>query len=85
MVNIGRLILTQSGSKSLYLDDIYFSDFYIIDHFGKTKLGQLVYIGETSQGKDIVKEIVKNINKNIKVFGYSIIGSYKNFDIINEI
>jgi len=68
-----------SGSKNLYLDDIYFSDFYTIDHFGKTKLGQLVYIGKTSQDKDIVKEIVKNIRpvikelinkKNIKQVGF---------------
>jgi len=48
-----------SGGKNLYLEDIYSSDFCTIDHFGKTKLGQLVYIEKASQNKDIVKEIVK--------------------------
>lgn len=71
--------ILSSITKDLYLDDIYFSDFYTIDHFGKTKLGQLVYVGKTSQNKEIVKEIVKNIRpvikelidkKNIKQVGF---------------
>lgn len=48
-----------SGKSKIYLDNIFFSDFYNIGHYGKTKLGQLVYLGKTSQNKTIIKEIVK--------------------------
>lgn len=41
------------------MDNIFFSDFYNIGHYGKTKLGQLVYLGKTSQNKTIIQEIVK--------------------------
>lgn len=46
-----------SASKVLYLDDIFFSDFYNFDHFEKTKLGQLVYLGKSSQNKELIREI----------------------------
>ncbi|MDA3802706.1 MAG: hypothetical protein PF488_02285 [Patescibacteria group bacterium] len=46
-----------SGKGQLYLDDIFFSDFYTFGHYGKTKLGQLVYLGKSSQDKDLIKEI----------------------------
>jgi predicted amidophosphoribosyltransferase len=46
-----------SGKNKLYLDNIYFSDFYTLDYFGKTKLGQLVYVGKTSQNKNLIREV----------------------------
>lgn len=54
-----------NGDKNTYIDDIYFSDFYTVDHFGKTKLGQLVYIGKSSQNKSSIKEIVKIVKPDI--------------------
>ena len=53
------------GKNRLYLDDIFFSDFYNIDYFGKTKLGQLVYLGKSSQNKELIKEIAKIIKPSI--------------------
>ena len=63
-----------SGSNKLYLDNIFFSDFYNIGHFGKTKLGQLVYLAKSSQNKALIAEIVKTIKPSIsKLLGkYSI-------------
>lgn len=55
-----------SGKKNLYLDDIFFSDFYNFDHFGKTKLGQLVYLGKTSQNKELISEIAKIVRPAIQ-------------------
>lgn len=43
----------------LHLNDIFFGDFYTFDHFGKTKLGQLVYLGKSSQNKEIIREVAK--------------------------
>lgn len=54
-----------SGKKSLYLDNIFFSDFYTIGHFGKTKLGQLVYLGKSSQEKTLIMEITKLVRPAI--------------------
>lgn len=68
-----------SGKKELYLDDIFFSDFYNLNHFGKTKLGQLVYLGKSAQNKALIREvsllikpaITKIIEKyNIKLICY---------------
>lgn len=55
-----------SGKKELYLDNIFFSDFYNLDHFGKTKLGQLVYLGKSSQNKDLIREVAKIIKPTIE-------------------
>lgn len=55
-----------SGNGTLYLDDIFFSDFYTFDHFGKTKLGQLVYLGKSSQNKGLIAEIAKNVRPAIE-------------------
>ena len=54
-----------SGKKELYLDNIFFSDFYNLDHFGKTKLGQLVYLGKSSQNKELIREVAKIIKPAI--------------------
>ncbi len=54
-----------SGKKELYLDNIFFSDFYTLDHFGKTKLGQLVYLGKSSQNKELIRETARIIKPAI--------------------
>lgn len=54
-----------SGKKELHLDNIFFSDFYNLDHFGKTKLGQLVYLGKSSQNKELIREVAKLIKPAI--------------------
>jgi len=55
-----------SGKKELHLDEIFFSDFYNLDHFGKTKLGQLVYLGKSSQNRELIREVAKIIKPDIK-------------------
>jgi predicted amidophosphoribosyltransferase len=55
-----------SGENKLYLDDIFFSDFYTFGHFGKTKLGQLVYLGKSSQNKELITEIASIVKQDIQ-------------------
>lgn len=62
-----------SAKNKLYLSEIFFSDFYTMDHFGKTKLGQLVYLGKSSQNKELISEIAKIIRPAI----YRIVEKYK--------
>ncbi|MFP4514971.1 MAG: ArsR family transcriptional regulator [Parcubacteria group bacterium] len=54
-----------SGKKNMYLDDIFFSDFYTFSHFGKTKLGQLVYLGKSAQDKKLIMEVSKLVRPAI--------------------
>ncbi|MBT4124348.1 MAG: hypothetical protein HOC16_05255 [Candidatus Pacebacteria bacterium] len=51
--------------QSIYLDSLYYGDFYTVDHFGKTKLGQLVYVGKSSQNKEVIREISGLIQQHL--------------------
>ena len=62
-----------SATENLNLDEVFFSDFYNLDHFGKTKLGQLVYLGKSSQNKELIGEIATIIKPAI----LNIIEKYK--------
>lgn len=59
LISAKKLILSGKGGKDLALDNIFFSDFYTVGHFGKTKLGQLVYAGKSSQDRKLIGEIVE--------------------------
>ena len=54
-----------SGKEGMHLDNIFFSDFYTFGHYGKTKLGQLVYLGKSSQDKNLIAEISKFVRPAI--------------------
>lgn len=54
-----------SGQGTVYLDDVFFNDFYTLGHFGKTKMGQLVYLGKTAQDKALIREIADIVRPNI--------------------
>lgn len=54
-----------SGNEKVILDEVLFSDFYTFDHFGKTKLGQLIYIAKTSQNVELIREISLIIKPSI--------------------
>lgn len=64
LISAKKIIL--SGGKDLQLDEVFFSDFYSFDHFGKTKLGQLVYLGKTSQNKQLIAEIATLVRPGIE-------------------
>jgi len=77
LINATKKIL--SSKQNVILDNIYFSDFYTIGYYGKTKLGQLVYVGKSSQNKEVIGEIGSMIkpalinlikDKNIKHIGF---------------
>jgi phosphoribosylpyrophosphate synthetase len=50
----------------VFLDNIYYLDFYSIERFGKTKLGQLLLYGKQSGNKKIIKEIITEIKPKIE-------------------
>lgn len=52
--------ITQTG-----LDELYYQDFYAIELFGKTKLGQLIHFAKQGQNKNMMKEIVMMIRPSL--------------------
>jgi len=50
----------------VYLDKLYYLDFYSLERFGKTKLGQLLLYAKQSQDKKLIGELVDGIKKQIK-------------------
>ncbi|MFH1838412.1 MAG: HTH domain-containing protein [Candidatus Kuenenbacteria bacterium] len=49
----------------VYLDEIFYLDFYSIEKFGKTRLGQLLLYAKQSQNKSLMKEIIFEIKPNV--------------------
>lgn len=64
--------------KDLYLDDIYYFDFYSIKRFGKTKLGQMLLYAKQSQNRRLMKELIDDVRpatlKMIKKFNIDGVG-----------
>jgi len=47
------------------LDDLFYLDFYSIERFGKTKLGQLLLYAKQSQDKSLMKELAAAIKPKV--------------------
>lgn len=64
--------------STLFLDDVYYLDFYSIERFGKTKLGQILLYAKQSQSKKLITELVDDIRpiveKTIKKFNIDGVG-----------
>lgn len=49
----------------VFLDKIYYLDFYSIERFGKTKLGSLLLYAKQSQNKSLITELAKTVKNKI--------------------
>lgn len=47
------------GIGEIHVDQLYYADFYAIERFGKTKLGQLMHYGKMAQNKALIKEVAE--------------------------
>jgi len=54
-----------STFDKVYLDKVFYLDFYSIERFGKTKLGQLLLYGKQSGNKTIIKQIIADIKPRV--------------------
>ncbi|OGF28118.1 hypothetical protein A2303_00125 [Candidatus Falkowbacteria bacterium RIFOXYB2_FULL_47_14] len=52
-------------NDDVFLDKVFYLDFYSIERFGKTRLGQLLLYGKQSGNKKLIKEIIKEIKPKI--------------------
>ena len=55
----------ESTFEKVGLDKIFYLDFYSIERFGKTKLGQLLLYAKQSQDKKLVRELTNDIKPKI--------------------
>ncbi|MBI5729031.1 MAG: HTH domain-containing protein [Candidatus Magasanikbacteria bacterium] len=62
---IDGLIKMKSTFDQVYLDHVFYLDFYSIERFGKTKLGQLLLYAKQSQNVNLMKEIINNIKPSV--------------------
>jgi hypothetical protein len=60
----GRIKFQQTFTDS-YLDEIFYIDFYSIERFGKTKLGQLLLHAKQSQSVPLMQQLVTTIRPYI--------------------
>ena len=71
-------ITTTKGYDKIYLDEIFYLDFYAIEPFGKTKLGTLLHYAKQGQNKFLMKilvtEIKQKMDKFIKVNKFDAVG-----------
>ncbi len=54
-----------STFKELGLDKIFYLDFYSIERFGKTRLGQILLYAKQSQSKNLMRELSDDIKPRI--------------------
>ncbi|HBU07447.1 MAG TPA: hypothetical protein DEB09_05190 [Candidatus Magasanikbacteria bacterium] len=55
----------QDTFKEVFLDEIYYLDFYSIERFGKTKLGALLLYAKQSQNKMLIRKIAELVRDKI--------------------
>lgn len=51
--------------KDIYLDKLYYLDFYSIERFGKTKLGQMLLYAKQSQNTNLINQLIVQIRPEI--------------------
>ncbi|MDP2709463.1 MAG: HTH domain-containing protein [bacterium] len=61
----GRLKLKQTF-KQVNLDELFYLDFYSIERFGKTKLGQLLLYAKQSQDRKLIRQLAGEIKPQVE-------------------
>lgn len=59
-------IVNTKGYEKIYLDEIFYLDFYAIERFGKTRLGTLLHYAKQGQNKFLMKILVEEAKPKIK-------------------
>ncbi len=56
----------KSTFSNIYVDKLFYVDFYSIDRFGKTKLGQLLLLSKQSQNRKLIREVIEIIRPKLE-------------------
>ncbi|MCY7292740.1 MAG: hypothetical protein LH615_11235 [Ferruginibacter sp.] len=66
IINGKEKIANTKGYDIIYLDEIYYLDFYAIERFGKTRLGTLLHYAKQGQNKFLMKILVQEALPKLK-------------------
>lgn len=71
-------ITKTKGYDKIYLDEIFYLDFYAVERFGKTRLGTLLHYAKQGQNKFLMKillsEIKPKLTAMIKTGNFDVVG-----------
>ena len=67
IINGMEKLSNTKGFDEIFLDEIYYLDFYAIERFGKTRLGTLLHYAKQGQNKFLMKILVDEIREKIKI------------------
>lgn len=56
------------GYETIWLDDLFYLDFYAIERFGKTRLGVLLHYAKQGQNKYLMKIMMREVAERIHAF-----------------
>ncbi|MCS6973491.1 MAG: HTH domain-containing protein [Cyclobacteriaceae bacterium] len=57
-----------TGFEAIWLDQLFYLDFYAIERFGKTRLGTLLHYAKQGQNRLLMAQIILECDKKIKHF-----------------
>lgn len=67
-INGTEKLKTTTSFEKIWLDELYYLDFYAIERFGKTKLGTILHYAKQGQNKFLMKMMMNQINTRILDF-----------------
>ncbi len=59
-------IQNTKGYDKIFLDQVYYLDFYAIERFGKTRLGTLLHYAKQGQNKFLMNKIIQEIKHKVE-------------------
>jgi hypothetical protein len=68
LVNGTDKLKNTKGYEHIWLDELYYLDFYAIERFGKTRLGTLLHYAKQGQNRFLMEILLKEIAHRIKSF-----------------
>jgi hypothetical protein len=68
LINGMPKLLNTKEFDGIFLDALYYVDFYAIERFGKTRLGTLLHFAKQGQNKMLMKQLVSATQQPIKLF-----------------
>ncbi len=67
-VNGLQKLISTTGFERIWLDELYYLDFYAIERFGKTRLGTLLHYAKQGQSKYLMDIMMNEIADRIRAF-----------------
>lgn len=63
LINGSEKLKNTKGFDAVSIDELFYCDFYAIERFGKTKLGNLLHFAKQGQNRQLMQEII-SLTKN---------------------